>query len=192
MTYLLLASIGAAVVVGWMRGGRLSRLGETAFKWWWAVPAIAAAQALTVYLMTSTSRLNLLHPRPLIMIGSYIALWVVVFGNRHQPGMALVLAGVTFNLIAIATNGGYMPISPHALARIGAGQLAYQIPLGSVVMGSKDVLLHPDGARFWMLGDNLVIPEPFPWPTAMSIGDVFLAVGVFRFIVRTMRSQTQS
>jgi hypothetical protein len=192
MTYLLLASIGAAVVVGWMRGGKLSRLGEAAFKWWWVVPVVAVVQSLSVSLMTSTSRLNLLNPRPLIMIGSYIVLWAVVFWNRQLPGMALVLVGVTLNFIAIAANGGYMPITPQALARIGAGQLAYRMPLGSVVMGSKDVLLQPDGARFWMLGDNLVIPEPFPWPTAMSIGDIFLAVGVFCFIVRTMRSQSHS
>jgi hypothetical protein len=192
MTYLLLASIGAGVVVGWMRGGRLSRLGEATFAWWWAVPIVAAGQALIGSLMTSTSRLSMLHPRPLIMIGSYIVLWAVVFRNRHQRGMALVLAGVTLNLIAIAANGGYMPISPQALARIGAGQLAYQIPLGSVVMGSKDVVLQPDEARFWMLGDNLVIPEPFPWPTAMSIGDAFLAVGVFCYIVHSMRPQIRS
>jgi hypothetical protein len=192
MTYLLLASIGAGVVVGWMRGGRLSRLGEARFIWWWAVPLVAAVQALLGSLTTSTSRLSVLHPRPLIMIGSYIALWAVVFRNRYQRGMALVLAGVTLNLIAIAANGGYMPISPEVLARIGAGQLACQIPLGSVVMGSKDVVLRPDEARFWMLGDNLVIPEPFPWPTAMSIGDALLAVGVFCYIVHSMRPQTQS
>ena len=192
MTYLLLASIGAAVVVGWMRGGKLSRLGEDAFKWWWVVPVVAVVQSLSVSLMTSTSRLNLLNPRPLIMIGSYIVLWAVVFWNRQLPGMALVLVGVTLNFIAIAANGGYMPITPQALARIGAGQLAYRMPLGSVVMGSKDVVLQSDGARFWMLGDNLVIPEPFPWPTAMSIGDAFLAVGVFCYIMHSMRPQIQS
>ena len=170
----------------------MSRLGEAAFKWWWVVPVVAVVQSLSVSLMTSTSRLNLLNPRPLIMIGSYIVLWAVVFWNRQLPGMALVLVGVTLNFIAIAANGGYMPITPQALARIGAGQLAYRMPLGSVVMGSKDVLLQPNGARFWMLGDNLVIPEPFPWPTAMSIGDIFLAVGVFCFIVRTMRSKSHS
>ena len=53
-------------------------------------------------------------------------------------------------------------------------------------------LLPSQQARFWILGDILVIPEPFPWPTAMSIGDVLLAVGVFLFIVRATRSYNGS
>jgi hypothetical protein len=126
------------------------------------------------------------------MIGSYIVLWTVVFWNHHLPGMWVVLAGVTLNLLVIAANGGYMPITPSALARIGAGQTAHQMQPESVVLGSKDILLPPDQAHFWMLGDVLVIPEPFPWPTAMSIGDVLLAVGVFFLIVRTMGSRHQS
>jgi hypothetical protein len=56
------------------------------------------------------------------------------------------------------------------------------------VLGTKDAVLSSQQARFWILGDILVIPEPFPWPTAMSIGDVLLAVGVFLFIVQVTRS----
>jgi len=183
MTYLLLASIVASLVIAWMRGGRLSRLGLVTFRLWWVVPVVALAQSLAIRYLDSTSRLSLWNPRPLILIGSYVILWGVVFRNCQLPGMWLVLLGVTFNLVAIAANGGYMPITPEALARIGAGSLAYEMPSGSVVRGSKDVLLPRGGARFWMLGDILVIPEPFPWPTAMSVGDLLLAVGVFLFII---------
>jgi hypothetical protein len=41
-----------------------------------------------------------------------------------------------------------------------------------------------------MLGDILVIPEPLPQPTAMSIGDIMLAVGVFLFVLNTTQSST--
>jgi hypothetical protein len=118
---------------------------------------------------------------------SYLVLWAVVWRNRHLAGMGITLVGVTLNLIAILANGGYMPIAPQALARIGAGNAAYQMPAGSIVLGSKDILLPPSEARFWMLGDILVIPEPLPWPTAMSVGDVVLAIGVFWFVLRTTR-----
>jgi hypothetical protein len=121
-----------------------------------------------------------------------VALWVIVWRNRHLPGMRLVLVGVTFNLLAIAANGGYMPITADALARVGAGDAAYQMPLGSVIAGSKDVLVASQSAPFWMLGDALVIPEPFPWPTAMSAGDILLSTGVFWLIVQTMRPLSDS
>jgi hypothetical protein len=192
MIYLLLAFIITAIVVVWMRGGKLSRLGEVAFRLWWIVPLIAVVQSLVIRHMHSTSRLSLWHLRPLTMVFSYLVLWVVVFLNRHLPGMWIALAGVTLNLIPIAANGGYMPITPRALALIGAGDAAYELSSASVVLGSKDILLWPDEAHFWMLGDVFVIPEPFPWPTAMSVGDVVLAVGIFFFILRTAELRTHT
>ena len=191
MAYLLLASIVAAIVIAWKRGGRLSQLGQVTFRWWWLVPLIALGQALSIRYQSSDQRLALWHLRPLLMIVSYIILWVVVFRNRRLPGMWTVLLGVTLNLIAIAANGGYMPITPEALSRIGAGPAAYQMPPGQVVWGSKDVLLPRTEALLWFLGDVIVIPEPFPRPTAMSAGDLVLAVGVFLFIMRTMRPLRQ-
>jgi hypothetical protein len=97
--------------------------------------------------------------------------------------MRLVLVGIALNLLAIAANGGYMPIPPEALARLGFGDAAYDIVSGSIVVGSKDVLLPSQQALFWMLGDILVTPKPLPQPTAMSIGDIVLAVGVFVFVL---------
>jgi hypothetical protein len=192
MAYLLLASIVAAILVAWTQGGKLSRLGEVKFKLWWLVPVIALVQSLTIRHLDSTSRLSWWHARPLLMVVSYAILWAVVLWNLHLPGMWLVLSGVTLNLVAIAANGGYMPITPDALARIGAGDSAYEMLSGSVVRGSKDVLLRSFEAHFWWLGDVLVIPKPFPRPTAMSMGDLVLAVGVFLFIVRVMVGTKQS
>jgi hypothetical protein len=192
MIYLLLASVGLAVIVARLRGGRLGQLGEVTFRLWWAVPLIAIAQSILVRLPHPPDRLALRHPRPVLMIASYVILWAVVWLNRRLPGMGVVLVGVSCNLLAIAANGGYMPILPEALARLGADQAANQIPPGSVVVGSKDVLLPRQQALFWILGDILVIPEPLPWPTAMSIGDVLLAVGVFLLIVHTTLSRDTS
>ena len=192
MTYLLLASVVLSIIVSRMRGGKLSRLGEVTFRLWWIVPLIALAQLVLVRALHSSGRLILYHPRPLFMILSYIVLGAVIWLNRRLPGMRLVLAGTVLNLIAIAANGGYMPITPEALAQIGAGEKAFQIPAGSIVFGSKDVLLPAEQARLWVLGDVLVIPEPFPWPTAMSVGDVALAVGVFLFVLRTTQPPTHA
>jgi hypothetical protein len=105
--------------------------------------------------------------------------------------MGLVLVGIALNLLAIAANGGYMPVPPETLARLGFGDATYDLEPGSIVMGSKDVLLPSQQALFWMLGDILVIPEPFPQPTAMSIGDIVLAVGVFLFILNATHTTSK-
>ena len=187
MIYLLLASVVLAVLVTWLRGGKLSQLGKVVFRLWWVVPLIATVQSLLIRLPHPPSRLDLWHPRPLLMIASYVILWAVVWLNRHLPGMGVVLVGVSCNLLVIAANGGYMPLAPESLERMQTG--VSQIPLGNVLAGSKDVLLARQQTPFWILGDVLVIPEPFPWPTAMSIGDVLLAVGVFLLITNTTQAQ---
>ncbi|MBL7199266.1 MAG: DUF5317 domain-containing protein [Anaerolineae bacterium] len=189
MTILLLASIALAVAIAWMRGGKLSRLGEMQFELWWVVPAVAVVQALGARLGRSPGRFSLSYSRSVTMIASFAALWIVVWCNRRLPGIWWVLAGVTLNLSVIAANGGYMPIPPEAAAHTAGREVALQVPVGSALAGSKDILLPPQQARFWFLGDVVVIPAPFPWPTAMSIGDIVLAVGIFWFIVRTSQPE---
>ena len=192
MTYLLLVSVVLSITVAWIRGGKLGQLGDITFRWWWAVPLVALAQSIVVRFAYSPRQMQVWHPRPTVMIVSYVALWAIVWRNRRLPGMWIVLVGVTFNLLAIAANGGYMPITADALAQISAGSTAYQMPVGSVIAGSKDILVSRQQAYFWMLGDVLVIPKPFPWPTAMSVGDIMLSVGVFWLVVRTMRPSPNS
>jgi uncharacterized membrane protein len=77
------------------------------------------------------------------------------------------------------------------LVQIGIIDAAHLVPVGSVVLHSKDVVLPSHQALFWILGDILVIPEPFPWPTALSIGDICLAVGVFLFVLQITRPRNE-
>jgi hypothetical protein len=191
MSYLLLASLGSAIAIVWLRGGGLGELGDVKFLFWWMIPTVATVQSVLIRVPYSDTRLPWWHPRPYAMLISYVVLWCAVWLNQRLPGMRIVLAGITLNLIVIAANGGYMPVRPEALARIGYGDAAYQMQPGSIVLGSKDVVLPTQQAPLWMLGDVLVIPEPFPRPTAMSIGDMLLAVGVFLFITQTAGRQTK-
>ncbi len=191
MTYLVLASIGLSIVIAQVRGGKLSQLGEIRFRLWWVIPVVTLIQSALVRSPHPEERLAWWHPRPVIMVSSYLVLCAVVWLNRDLPGMRIAFAGIALNLLAIAANGGYMPVSPETLARIrGDGVLS--LPIGSVVWGSKDVVLPSQQALFWFLGDVLVIPPPFPWPTAMSMGDVLVAVGVFAFILGTTRPHRES
>jgi hypothetical protein len=191
MSYLVLASLGLASLVVWLRGGGLGELGGVRFTFWWMIPSVAVVQSVLVRVPYSDTRLPWWHPRPYAMIVSYVVLWCVIWLNQRLPGMRTLLAGITLNLIVITANGGYMPVRPEALARIGYGDAAYQMQPGSIVLGSKDVVLPTQQALLWMLGDVLVIPEPFPRPTAMSIGDMFVAVGVFLFVTQIAGRHTR-
>ena len=106
----------------------------------------------------------LLSPRPLwigqaLIIGSIVILLVFAYVNRTLPGFSLLAAGIAANALAMAANGGRMPVSPDALLRAGLDSLA-QLPQGSLLEGSKDILLRPEDAHLWWLGDVIPIPPP--------------------------------
>ena len=71
-----------------------------------------------------------------------------------------------------------MPITPETLVQINPGTTEVQWPLGVHYGFSKDIILSQEATRLWFLSDILVVPPPFPWPTAFSLGDLLIAAGI--------------
>lgn len=117
--------------------------------------------------------------RSLGLVGSYLLLLLVVAFNRHLPGLPLVGLGLTLNLVVMVANGGYMPISPEAVAQAGFNHLLLSDEPGARLASTKDVLLPRDMTNLWVLSDIFVLPEFLPLRSVFSIGDVLLASGVF-------------
>jgi hypothetical protein len=82
------------------------------------------------------------------------------------------------NLLAIVANGGFMPVSPDTLARLHPGTSPDQWETGHHSYSKGITLARPE-TLLWQLSDTFVIPPPFPFPAAFSLGDVFIAGGVF-------------
>ncbi len=109
---------------------------------------------------------------------SHLLLLAFVWLNRRLIGIQIVGLGVICNLAAIVVNGGFMPITPETLVQINPGSTAEQWLVGTHYGYSKDVILSQEATRLWALSDILVLPPPFPWPTAFSVGDLFIALGI--------------
>ncbi len=113
-----------------------------------------------------------------ILIASQLLLLGFAWLNRKMPGMTILLIGVALNLIVMAANGGFMPISPQTASRLVPPEILQEIPVGSR-FGTKDILLLPEQTRFEWLADRFLPPAGSPYQVAFSLGDVFIAVGVF-------------
>jgi len=50
--------------------------------------------------------------------------------------------------------------------------------------GAKDILLHPQNTRFEWLADRFLLPTWFPYQAAFSLGDVFIALGIFYLLAK--------
>jgi hypothetical protein len=143
----------------------------------WLVFLAFIPQLLAVYL--PTYRLNLpVGWAAVSIIGSQVLLLVFCWLNRHIPGIAILAAGLTVNLLVITANGGFMPISPETARRLVSEKALESLEIGSR-FGWKDVLLLPETTRLFFLSDFLLLPERFPYQVAFSPGDVLVAIGAF-------------
>jgi hypothetical protein len=114
----------------------------------------------------------------ILFLLSHLLLLVFVWQNRRLAGVQIVGLGVICNLLVILVNGGFMPIAPETLVRINPGSTPDQWLSGFHYGYSKDIILSREDTVLWVLSDILVIPPPFPWPAAFSLGDLLIALGI--------------
>ncbi len=181
---LLLATV-LALLVALVRGGTLGGLASVRLRYGWLAILAFAVQTSAIY-FPDRGGAGPWELQALVLVGSQALLLVVVGLNGRLPGMPLVGLGLALNLLVMAANGGYMPITPEALARAGLGHLALSAEVGSRLMATKDILLPRAATRLWVLSDVFVIPAEWPASSAFSAGDVALVVGVWLFFQRTM------
>lgn len=174
---ILLVALGLSFAVALLRGGRIGRLLTLPLRGpGWAIVAFAL-QTLVIYLPVKSPVLWWLCAALLVV--SYLLLLAFLWTNRRLPGMALIGLGMLCNLAVILANGGYMPISPEAVERIGHSGRLVEGAGGLRVAFSKDIVLPREQTRLWFLGDLFLLPPPFPLPSAFSPGDVGVALGAF-------------
>jgi len=168
-------SLVIAAAVGYLLGGRLSRLSELRVRW-----SPLALLGLSLQMVNPPGRW------PLVMLlVSFVLLTVFTAANIRIAGFALILAGVVMNFAVIAVNGG-MPVARDAV--IASGQAGTLDPL-TEHRGAKHHLAGPDD-RLLFLGDVIAIPRPVS--QVISIGDVFTYGGVAVVIVSAMRRRVRS
>jgi hypothetical protein len=116
---------------------------------------------------------------PYILIGSQILLFWFVWVNRRVPGFHLLGLGLLSNFLAIALNGGMMPLLPENAARLVTPGSGMEFEIGQRAGFGKDVILAREETHLWFLGDVLMLPEWLRYPLAFSIGDILISMGAF-------------
>jgi hypothetical protein len=171
----ILYAVVAGLVIGLLTGGSASRLGDLRFAW---APLIAVGMAVQV-LLFSTPLGDALGPAaPIVYVASNLAVLAAVWRNLAIPGLPLVLIGGASNLITIAANGGYMPVSPEAVAAMN------RLPKEGY---SNSRLL--DGVILGPLTDIFAMPTWIPLANVFSIGDLLIGVGAAMAVVAAMHGR---
>lgn len=185
---MLTFALALGVACGLLRGGTLAALSAKPWRFVWLAPVAFGLQLVVVYGLGSYGHREV---GALLHLTSYAALGVLIWANRMAAGTWIIGLGLTLNFLVIAANGGYMPVSPEALLAQGEGALA-ALPSGTILAGSKDILLERADTRLWFLSDVITVPWlPF-WQRAFSIGDVVLAVGLFHLVQAEMLPEARA
>ncbi|HEY5686248.1 MAG TPA: DUF5317 domain-containing protein [Acidimicrobiia bacterium] len=174
----LVVVLFVAMTVAVLRGGRLTNLADIRLRWWLLLPVGFLIQWATLLLpdrsWAPTAGVSLI-------IVSYVCLVSMIFANRERAGMWLAGVGILLNLIVILANGG-MPVLREAA--VVAGGFTGEIDLGGS-FNYKHVVLDRS-TRLPFLAD--VIPMRVAGHgQVISLGDVFLAVGLGRFLEAELR-----
>lgn len=178
---MLLLGILVGLLVGLLAGGRPSALLNAPLRY--------AGLLLIAVLLRFGTQLLIDHGVSIVddlrlplYATSFLLLGGVLWLNRSQPGLLVVMAGVAANGLAMALNGGWMPVYVPALAAAGLGPTDISTTFNVVLPAQLglDFLVHGGP-----LGD--IIPFPFPLlPNVVSLGDVLISVGLGWFVLATL------
>ena len=165
-----------ALAIALLRGGRISNLADIRLRLWWMLPIGFAMQVGAEYL---PDRSWAQTAGVALVLSSYLPLLILVIVNRERTGMWLAGLGVLMNFSVILINGG-MPVLGEAV------EVAAGFRPGAVLAASIKHIPLTSSTRLAFLAD--VIPIPFfGMGQVISLGDVFLAVGLGQFLETELR-----
>ncbi len=165
-----------SIVVALLRGGRLINLAEIRLRAWWLLVLGFGLQVASNFLPEDADWSTQVGVG--LVLVSFVPLLVLVLLNRDKAGMWLAGIGILMNFTVIALNGG-MPVLTEA------AQVASEYEAEVSFDDYKHVVMD---AETWVpsLGD--VIPlRLLGIGTVISLGDVFLAVGLGVFLESELR-----
>lgn len=174
-----------ALLIGWISGGKFSRLAEARIRYVWLIFV-----PLGLYLISWTPP----FVRSPLLLGitaiiEKLSLIVVAVFNLRLPGVKLILIGMLLNLIALSANGGMMPASEDAL--VSAFGLDYVNKAKNAVHVRSAIM--DVSCKLAFLCDIIAAKRPFVLiPAVYSVGDLVMSVGIFIAIITLMRTPLPS
>ncbi len=183
-----LIAILIGILIGYLAKGKLENLANLEFK---ALPLIVTSFLLRFFVYRDfflSTHFAIQFGSLLQNLSNFTAL-LFLFLNLNQPGIKLIFVGTFSNFLATFLNGGRMPVSINALKLVHHQDVVFKI--NRYEWYPSCFLDHQTRVSF--LCD--VIPFRFPLKileAAISIGDIFILVGLLVLIFKGMKKRSQN
>ncbi len=169
----------AAILIGYLRGGRLSRYLDRPLRWLGLpIAAFLLEMSLPLWQRLPVPETMWLAAEVLVQ---YALLLLFCYLNRgHGWAVGLMALGMVCNLAAMGANGFRMPVSPLVFEHPAFAPFLDMLRAGQL----PEYVLAGYDAPLWFLGD--VLPITIGDPGMASVGDCLLGIGVFMLMQRLM------
>lgn len=179
------ALLFAAILIGYVRKGRLSNLANLKIR---LIPLMVLAFLLqgAIYAGYAYGIEQIQDFDILLHFVSYILLFAALMSNFDNKWFIVITLGVIMNFVVIFLNGGKMPVSLSAAETIGITD-SLEAMFASRA-GTHQPLI--EGTLVWYLAD--ILPLPLPGALSMfsniySVGDIFIYGGAMGLIQSAMK-----
>lgn len=176
---MVIEAIILGILIGSLRSGKISNLEDLKFKAFIPLLGVFVFDlVLRFFIVKSTSALatKLFSYYPYFNLLLYLFIIFILEINKNLKYLRIVEAGFVLNYLPMIANGGKMPISKEALISLNKTR---EIDL----LVQDKFLTHSlinESTRFKALCDT--IPIKYFFPKVISLGDIFLALGLVLFI----------
>jgi hypothetical protein len=155
------AAVAAGLVLGLVRGGRLSAVLRAPLRWWLLVP-------VGVGLQVGAERIPGGAQVGMELAGLVVLVAWAARNALHLPGAAIVGLGLGLNLAVVVANG-HVPVRWEAMEAVGEATPEQRVPDEGLYR------LETDRTRLAVLGD--IVPVPV-FDEVVSFGDLIMLAGV--------------
>ena len=109
----------------------------------------------------------------------YYLLIVFVLRNFKVNGMLIIGIGFILNAAVIFANKGFMPVDTAMGLKYNFEHTLYDLH-NQHIFGH--IILNPL-TKLTFLADVINVPPPYPWPKTISVGDIFIDIGVIVMVL---------
>ncbi len=177
-----------SIIIGLIRGGKLSKLTKVNFKRMWILIFAFVFQYFIMFINSieefHMAEKVLRYTKEIVVI-SYILLFIGIFMNIRYRSLWVVLGGTVLNFFVMVANGWKRPILKEGLRLAGWDSIYGMIEGNSLPLYTAI----SDNIKYPILGDIIVFSKPYPFPHIMSIGDLIICFGLYTLIQEIMLSE---
>lgn len=173
---MFLEAVILGVIIGIVRNGSMRNISMLKIRGWYLIILALLLQMFTMF-FSNISIVKTYGNYFYVTLAVLIILTLII--NLDKKAVWIILIGALLNFLIILMNGFKMPISFQGLELAGLETMIDGIKSGSITN-----YMSLDEVSNWTkyFGKYITIPKPYPFAKVISIGDIFMSLGVIFFV----------